>query len=366
VGIVKDEPKETRGAGRAANGRFVWTLLLLALAAASVPRFFSIYRSAAFETFPRDPYETYVLELAGEPGGGVPGAPHAYRVLSAAAAVPVYHAVPVLYAFSRLEEAGVDARRLRATQAMALVSWLALLGLCAAVYRATRGLGAAPLTALAAALAAWILAEGTNLLAMDTVALCLVAGLSLSLRRPGLFVPLVLVSAGFNEKIPLMFSALLLARFIAHRLAGDARLPRPAFGLWPQALAALAAVALYAAARLAFPVGGGEHQTDPAAFAAGVLHTAARTFSAKGLILNLLPGLCVLALWATARKFQSAPGAGRAGQALFHPADLAALALLAALAFAARIEFGVGRVLLYTFPLYLPAAFAALQQRSSR
>jgi hypothetical protein len=344
---VTDLKKDSGGPRAAGNARLAWTLLLLMLAAASIPRFFSIYRSAAFETFPRDPYETYVLRLAGEPGGRVPGAPHAYRILSAAAAVPVYHAVPVLYAFSRLE--GVDARRLRATQAMAIVSYLALLGLCLLTWlTARRRFGAAPLTALGAALAAWILAEGTNLLAMDTVALCLVAGLSFSLRKAWLFVPLVLASAGFNEKIPLIFLALLAARAIAAR-----------FALWPQALAAAAATGLYAAARLAFPVSGGEAQTDPSTFLAAALHMAALTASPKGLLMNLLPALGVLALWTIARKFQSARP-----DATFHPADIAALALLAVLAFAARVEFGAGRVLLYCFPLYLPAAFASLERLS--
>lgn len=355
MGNVTRETKET---GSAAPGaRAAWLLLLALLVAASAPRFFSIYRAAAFETFPRDPYETYVLHLAGEPGGQVPGAPHAYRLFTVAAAVPVYHAVPTLYAFSKLK--GVDARRLRATQAMALVSWLALLGLCAATGLAARSLGAGPLTALGAALAAWMLAEGTNLLAMDTVALCLVAALSLALPRARWFVPGILVSAGFNEKIPLLFLALLAARAIAARAAGTRFTPRP------QLLAAAAAVALYVAARFAFPLSGGEHQTDPSTFAGSALHMAALAFSPKGLLLNLLPALCVLALWAIARNLQSAARGPAGTGGVFHPADLAAFVLLAALAFAARVEFGAGRVLLYCFPLYLPAAFASLERLSA-
>ena len=327
--------------------------LVLLVLLASLPRFFSIYRSAAFDTFPRDPYETYLLYLAGEPGGSLPNAPHVYRVLSVAAALPAYKLLPV-YRFSRLAEP--DPALLKATQAMAALSYAAVLGTCLVVFLTVRrGYGASPRAALTAALAAYIVMEGTNLFAMDTVAVLLVALLAALMNRPWLFAGTILIAAGFNEKIPLIFVMLFVARTVADRS------PR-----WlPQLSAAAAATVLYFGARWWFAFPGSAHQTDPASFVPAIGHMLALTVSLKGLIQNAFPALFVFLLWWLARLGPF----GRAGEsrnALFHPADLAAFLGLLALAFATRIEYGVGRVILYCFPLYLSAATAALERKLPR
>jgi hypothetical protein len=210
-----------------------------------------------------------------------------------------------------------------------------------------RTMGAGVPTALLATLAAYGLLEGTHMMAVDTLAVFWISLLAFVQTRPSLFIPLLFVSCGFNEKIPLIFLLLFAARAVAARTAR----------WFPQLAGAIVVLALYFGARALLPFTGNEHQTDPLTFGSSVSHMLALTLSAKGLVQNLLPALSVAMLWLLAVLRPA--GGGTEGR--FQRADIAAWVGLGAVAFAARIDYGVGRVMLYCFPLYLPAAFVALE-----
>ncbi len=102
----------------------IYKALILALVVlVSVPVYFSDYRAAAFNIFPRDDYSPYLLAMTGETGDGpnrqaelFPSAPMAHRPLSVAAALPFYYVLPY-YAFTNIE--APDEPYLRATAALA-------------------------------------------------------------------------------------------------------------------------------------------------------------------------------------------------------------------------------------------------------
>lgn len=59
-----------------------------------IPNLFGIYRINAFNTIPRDPYEPYLLYLAGNDLGFLPGSPFVYRVFSILPALIPYYLFP--------------------------------------------------------------------------------------------------------------------------------------------------------------------------------------------------------------------------------------------------------------------------------
>ena len=105
-------------------------LAVVFLVALAVPLFFEIYRTMAFNTHPRDDYGPYLQALVGE-GGKIPGAPMVYRLFSVAAAIPFYYLLPV-YSFSKLPP--LDPAYLRATEALAAVSWLSILATAGVIF----------------------------------------------------------------------------------------------------------------------------------------------------------------------------------------------------------------------------------------
>ena len=310
--------------------------LLLLFFAAALPAFFDTYRTAAFDTVPRDDYAPYLLTLVGE-ANDVPKAPFAYRVVSVAVAVPFYYALPT-YRFSKLQD--VDPTYLKATQALAFSSyfWLVLTSL--AIYAiARRRCGASKAASVIAALASFVLSGFISKTGVDPFAIFTISLLILWLERLPLFAPMILLSVGINEKVPILFAALLLVRFYRPGSAGSHRLQL--------LLSALAAIAYFAVV-FTVRVPGIESQTDPRMFPANFVSSLVYTFTLKGLVLNALP-VCVLGVVAVA----AARGAPRTG---YQPVDVSGMLLLLTLAMVADVAYNVGRVVMYAYPLYVPAA----------
>jgi len=311
----------------------------------TVPQFFAIYRTAVFQTVPRDDYAPYLLWLADD-GGEMMPAPFAYRVLSVAVALPVYYVAPVLR-FSQQPEA--DARYLRATLALTAVSYASLLAIAACTYAlARRRCGASGAAALLAAAVSFLLSGFISRTGVDPIAIYTISALLLLLDRPWIFAALVLLSVGINEKIPILFAVLLLARRLQPQSFRDLR----GSGQNVQLIAACLAVAVYFAIAALLQIPGNEHQTSIGLFARHLADSLVYTLSLKGMVLNALPVVVLLLLFGLAVRMRERNG--------FRPADLSALVVLVVLAMLADVVYNMGRIAMYAWPVYLPAASVAV------
>jgi cytochrome c oxidase subunit IV len=186
-----------------------WPLIFCFLCLISLPVFFDIYRMVAFKTSPRDDYAPFLLLLVNR-GGRWPGSPFGYRVLSVAPAIPLFWLLP-LYKFSLLK--GVDLTYLRATQALAALSFLATAGAATFAFkmvrtRPNRGVGEAWL----AALFTIVLANFDGIEGIDPVGVLCVYALLFWLEQPRYFCPLFCLTPLINEKVIFVFIFLMAGR----------------------------------------------------------------------------------------------------------------------------------------------------------
>src|SRR5262245_66627 len=328
----------------------VETALLLVLAlAATYPVFIDTYRSMIFQTVPRDDYAPYLLHLVGQ-GGEVPGAPRAYRVLSVAAAIPAYYVLPV-YRFKNLST--VDEAYLRATEALAFVSWIALAALSGVVYRIARDrLRASRPASVAALFATLLFARYTSLIGVDGIALLLIAAAYYWIERPWLFAAIVALSAGFNEKVWIV-AVLLVGTRVLHTHA-----------LRPYAvhLAGCAvAILLYFGAATYFRESGTEKPSDPRPLGTHAPFTVRMTMTAKGLAQNAMPvGLCLAACALAVLRLRGDRGP------YWTPWDTLIPLGLAVTGLTMNVEYTLGRLVFHSLPILMPPLALALDRAPAR
>lgn len=310
------------------------------------PFLFVLHRLCVFQTVPYDDYAPYLLWLAGD-GGGVPDSPYAYRIGSMALIWPVYRLVPAL-GLSNLP-AGLSAMWLRATLAINVVNWLALVTAAVLIGRvAIRRCGLAASAAVVAGGLLFALGWFTQITAIDGIALLAITlGVALVERGWG-FAALMAVSVGVNEKIALVLALWLGARMVL--VAGDRA------ALWRPAVAAVLAVGAYFAVVAGLHLPGNAYQTDPTGFGGTLVRNLAAYASARGVMLNVLPiaVLAWLGVWAHRR---GAPGPFRAVDLLVIPA-LAGVALLF------TQDFQAGRIVMHAAPLFVIPVAAGISTKS--
>lgn len=311
----------------------------------TIPQFFDIYRTAAFNTIPRDDYAPYLLALAGQ-GGDIPAAPYAYRAVSVAMAIPFYYLLP-LYVFTNLNNP--DLPYLRATQALSMVSFLSIVLTAFLIYSMARRLyGARRPAAVIAALLTFFLAGFVSRTGVDPFGILVISALFLWLREPKIFVPLMGLSVGVNEKIPIIFATIVICRLLSsmHR--------RRKCALFPQLAASCVAVALYFALVATLRVPGNQELFDPALLLPRLQVMLADTLSMRGLVLNGLPVLILVSMVVLASQRNREGG--------FQVSDVSGLLVLLILSAAAEVHYNVGRIVMYAFPLFL-AGTAPLVER---
>lgn len=319
------------------NKRALIFVGLFAFVLATSPIFFDIYRTAVFNTVPHDDYATHLMAMIGQ-GGRLPGAPYYYRPLSVAVAIPFYYILPI-YKFTNLP--AVEPAYLRATEALAFISYLSLVLTALVIYVISRKqYFANKSSALIVGLFTFFLSGFISTVGIDPFAIFVISLLVLVLGNPLLFAPLILVSMGINEKIPILLSTILAFRFIF------ALLKRRPFKLYIQLIASCLAVAGYFAARILIKVPGIEVNSYLTSSLANWQSTLMDTFSLKGLFLNVLPIflMSIIILFAIKSHHQDH----------FQVSDVSALFILVILAFTANLEYTVGRIVMYSYPLYLP------------
>jgi hypothetical protein len=298
-----------------------------------------------FQTVPRDDYAPYLIWMAGE-GGSVPAAPMCYRVLSVAVALPFYRALPV-YRFTN--RAAVDPSYLRAAQALAFTSWLALAALAVLVHRIARDrLGASVPASLASFFAVAIYAGYTAVAGVDPLAMLLIAAAYYWLRTPAAFAAVIVASAAFNEKVPLVLGLLLAGRVVAGPREALRRLP-------VQLLACAGALLGYVAVRKALGVPGFERQLQPLTYLDSALAMLKLTLSSKGMFLNVLPvALCLGAYALVWRRGRFASGAYWSRSDVLVPVGLVVVGT------AINVEYTLGRLVMHALPLVMPAVAVAV------
>jgi hypothetical protein len=322
----------------------VVSALLGCLALLSLPLFFDIYRQAAFNTAPHDDYSPFLQSIVGQ-GGRVATAPMIYRVLSVVAAVPFYLLLP-LYSFSNLPV--IDISYLRATEALAAVSWLSLLATAGVIFLiCQKKLGASTKASLIVALLSLFFARFLELTGVDPIALLIISLLLFLIDRPLLFSVLLLFSVGFNEKIPLLFVMIFGLRLILGRDRS----------ILPQAGVSAVAVAGYFAIRLIVAAPGFEYLLPASTYWDSFVSMLPNLFSLKGAVTNVLPtvliGLLALLAFRTVSRLHL-------DTALFHKSDVLVLVGMFLLEMlinppgAHSGDWSVGRIVMYTYPLYLP------------
>ena len=341
-----EEPdRATAGIGPLrAGGRCVaW---LGGLAVLLHPLFFVIYRLAIFNTVPRDDYAHFLLWTVGSPEGGVPVSPYCYRVLSMLLAAPFYFLLPT-FRLSNMP-AALSTPYIRATaalSALAFVAWIAGAMLIYAIAVAKCGLSRRD--AMLAAVLLFALGLFTQFVAIDPLAIALIAlGVALVDRR-WWFGGFMLVSIIANEKV-----ALVLAIWLAIRCTLSSS-DRAAFGA--QCATALLALVAYVALVKLVHVPGNSYQLDPGDYLHTLRENLAAVARARSVLLNVVP----IAILAAIAVFGHA-GARRTGT-LFRPADLLVIPALIGVALFVTHLFQAGRIVLHAAPLFVVPATAALR-----
>jgi hypothetical protein len=318
------------------KGLFEVGLILGFAAILLIPELFVIYRVNAFDTIPRDPYEPYLLFLAGSDDGFLPGSPFTYRILSV---VPALIPLSLVDAplFSNIQNP--QQIWLNAVFANAVVSYASIVVLSVVVYGVLRWrLGCAPLTALCGLLMVPVLSGFTATYMTDPFVILYLFVAFLLMDRFWVWLLMLVIGVGVNEKIPLIFALYSMLSLLQVRT-------RKTFMAF---ICACLACGLYLLVRSLLNFPGYENQTDIASFFDGFLNTFQMTLSFKGVIQNLLPIFILLVmalpLGLEAAKTQSYP---------LMPVHVLLIPGLAMVAFCTDVQWNVGRNVMHLFPLFL-------------
>jgi hypothetical protein len=318
---------------------------VLTLALLLNPLFFLIFRMAIFSTMPRDDYAPYLLWLLNEPGGAPAISPFGYRILSVLLAAPLYYVLPPIH-FTNVP-ADVALPYLRATAALSALSFIALISGAVLAYRLVidrYGLG--KVEGIFAGAFVLVSELYVLLTGVDPIAILVVLVAVYFIDRIAVFAALMIASAFFNEKILIMFVAWLSVRCVFD--SGD----RTRFGR--QWLAAIAGLAVYCATVAMLRLPGHAHQLDPSAYVPMLLQNIAASFSGRGVVLNLLPCVLLIAVVGWSWWYLGKRQSGHYAQI-----DLLVVAALAMAALALTQTYQVGRIVAHAVPIFvLPVAQA--------
>ena len=302
----------------------------------SSPTFFEIYRSNVFEVLPRDRYESMVLFFAGD-GGGVLESPFGYRVLYPILGVVPYWLSPLI-SFSELNST-LSLNELRATQALALVSYLSMIVVAAFAYRICRERGElGQMGSIVVGLTSFFLLKLTAFYGVDPMTIAFICAGLFWVGNPLAFSAVLLIGFAANEKIALVF----VIFFTSHAL-----LTRQWSYLSRAGLAAIALLA-YFAVRGIVALPGMEHQTDLAQYPPNFISSFDYLLNLKGLYMNGFGPALLISVWVAAARWTPCDR-----QSPFESA--AAIVLILALfgiGMALGMEWTIGRLALHALPFF--------------
>ncbi|TAL69886.1 MAG: hypothetical protein EPN82_04515 [Bacteroidetes bacterium] len=316
-------------------------LLIVLLVVLTQNIYFDIYRGSAFNIMPHDDYSHYLLYLVGENEGWLAEPPYTYRILSVSAAIPFYYVLPV-YRFTNLE--GKSDNQLRALEALALVFYLSIIICSIFIYLITKKrLGGSEPASIIAMLVSYLLLRQTGIYSIDPIAIMIICLAVYYMRNVIVFPLLMILSIGFNEKILIIFTLLMVSRLI---------IKKEKFNFI--SLSPLISLVIYFIIRILFHVPGNEGQVQPATYVSGLMSNIGYTFSLKGLFLNILPSLLTASLYYMAIK--GIRGNNETNNHYFMKVDIVPLIGIFIISHLINVDYNIGRVSLHCFPLYLPLA----------
>jgi len=330
-------------------------ILSFMLALVTHSLFFDIYRGAVFNIVPHDHYEYYAFFFLGHDLGELPPQTHAYRVIAVLFALPFYYIVP-LFTFSGAEPPAVDANYLRMLISFSFVTYIAVLVTCITAYLMARKRFGTSIQ-LATVIVLWTflmlrhLREG--LYGVDAMGVMVVALIIYHMNNKGLYALLVIVGVFVNEKVAMIFFMLMAGRWLFYRPKQiDIYLIAPVI-----ALLLYAVVNIITPYFFSFSSGTGAHR-DVANFLAQFVETLMVSFTMKGIILNVIPVIILFALYYLANAATKHIDTG----IYFKSTDIVVLLGMLFITHLINVDYNVGRIVMYVFPLYLPLACIALYQ----
>ncbi|MCO5193972.1 MAG: hypothetical protein M9941_13040 [Anaerolineae bacterium] len=310
---------------------------LLLIGLATIPMFFDTYRMAAFNTVPHDDYASYLLALVGQ-GGEIAGSPRGYRIVSTAISIPFYHLLPLIK-FSQLQD--VDIAYLKATQAIAFSSYIWVVLTPVAIFAiARKQFNASKASALIVSLLTFLLSGYIAEIGVDPLAIFVICMLILWMDKPLRFSLLLFACIVINEKILILFVAVLTCRWLASMIM------RKHFNQYIQLLASYAAIAGYFLMISVVKLPGNENQTDLASFTSQVKSVLLYSLTPTGIVLNVLPVTILILIIMGAILFRRQNG--------FLISDISGLLILLSVVALTGV-LTAGRVAMYSYPFYLPA-----------
>jgi hypothetical protein len=320
-----------------------WTALLALILH---PLGVMLFRLMIFDTLPRDDYAPMLLWWLGAPGAVPPISPYGYRALSMFAAVPFYHLLPP-FALTNLP-GNLTGEYVRATAALAAVSFVALTASAVMAYRLTVdrfGLGRPE--AILAALFVLVAQLYASPFGVDPLAICVVVLALYFVERGSAFAVILIASVIVNEKVAILFVLWLTIRCVLR--AEDRRL------LGPQWLASVAAIVVYGALLAVVRLPGHGEQLEPGVYFPTLLqNVVASVTTTRGLVFNVVP--CALLLGLVAWSWRSL---GWQRHRIYSRLDLLVVPALAGVALILTQYFQVGRIVAHGAPLFIwPVAHA--------
>ncbi len=314
--------------------------ILLGILLLNAPLFFDVYRTAAFNIVPHDNYAPYLLYLTGE-NGAVPGSPTGYRLFSVLIAIPFYYILP-LFKFTYLE--GQSDAYLMAVEALTFVTYLSTSLTAFLMYKISmQRFNGSFAQSILAAVITLLLFRFTAIYGIDPTAILIIAFLLYHIDRKFLFASVLFLSVGFNEKIAFFFLMLFWARFIFQKKKNY---------FYP--VISLIAFFSYFLIRSIIDLPGHEYMVQPGMFLDKAKHTLSLLLTPKSIYLNVIPGILIFMLY----YFAKAEFFIRKNEStlLFSKIDFVPILGFFVIAMVTDMQYTIGRILLFCFPLYLPLA----------
>jgi hypothetical protein len=331
--------------GRSQHNRMLAAMAIMVIAAV-LPMFFDVYRSVYFVTVSFDDYSHYLLWLLGLPGAEIPPSPHVYRLGSVVAAAPFYHLPLVKFSGEGIFRAPVETplEYAKALQAMcaANIFYGSVAAIVAGTYLALRR--NVPVGwAFAATLASLLLTRYFAMNSADGIALLplMIAMIGIIERKVAILVPAVILGTIVNEKVALVAFLVLALRFVfvpEHRRVHLALLLIAGFAL-----------AAYAVTVLTLALPGLDNQRDPGTYLNSIADSLHHLTGMKGLYQNIWPCLFIVLLWLVSIVRTEK-------HSIVYNIDIGAVALLFVFALALDVDYNVGRIVMFSMPLFFLGA----------
>jgi hypothetical protein len=328
-------------------------MMAVTLLAAALQGFFTNYRIAIFKVISYDNYAPYLLYLLGDPEGKIPHSPWVYRIGSVILAYPFYHLPLIPLEGDRVGAIVHDTLPYaKATQAICAASFFFVTLSCVIVFLYGRlRLKLSNEAAFVGSAIMFLLYQQTLLVTIDGIAALPITILAITIfeRMTLTFAISILVSAFINEKIVLTAFLLVALRLLFTREH------RTSY-LWMTAFAAVSLLGYVAVVYvLHFP--GNENHTDPSTYLPSLWRMLNVQFTAKGAYLTIWPALLLAGLWlvgmSVSRRRRLAAGA-----------DIGVIFGMLFIAFALGVNYNVGRIIMYSAPIFVITAMVVLVRPS--